>query len=463
MVIALRLPTVPRDQPLAAKFLHFLFLLLLALGTARSADAGTLALAWDASPDPSVRGYRVYVGTSSGVYTETFDVVGATSFVYPRAVDGRSYYFAVAAFGANRLAGLPSAEISALATPVVTTVSSLASDATARSDSRALSAQATCARDSAPCYSVRVLAEGRGAISGLAPTPDGRVFFIEDGQRIQLAGNAAGVSTALAVDPAATVLTGLALDPAFEANGRLLVGEIDRRASATADEMSIARYRVLNSVLGERMHVTSVLAGRQTGVPFTTDADGHVYVAVPSTSGDARLVAPAGAVLRFAPDGRVPDESWRGSPLLAASLASPTALSWDRVGQKLWVSGTDGASTPTVATMDSAANGVSTSPVTAKRLPLQPGNAGVSGVLVAARGDVATQSTMVWLLGSNQSLYAGTVARDQAVPQLRSVPFEGTGEIVAIAVGQRGEGYVAVRSADGGAPSFSIVVLIPRD
>jgi hypothetical protein len=459
MVMALRLPTVPRHRPLAAGPLSFLFLLAVALGAPAAAHAGALTLAWDASPDLSVRGYRVYVGTASGVYTETYDVA-ETSFVYSQAVDGTSYYFAVASVGANRLAGLPSAEVSTVALPAVSTVLSSTSDASVRrSDSRASAAQSTCERGTTPCYSSRVLAEGRGAISALAPTPDGRVFFIEDGQRIQLAGGAAAVSTALAVDPGVTTLTGLALDPAFESTGRLLVGELDRRSGA-GDEMSIARYRALNDVLGERMHVTSVRTGREAGVPFTLDADGRVYVAVPSTSDDARIVAPAGAVLRFAPDGRVPDDSWRSSPLLAASVASPTALSWDRVGQKLWVSGVDGASTPTVATIDSAAIRAAASPVTAKRLSLQAGSEGASGALVAARGDVTTQSTIVWVVGSNQALYAGTVARDQTTPQLRQVPLTAAGEIVAIAVGQRGEAYVAVRAGDGAA-SYTVVALEP--
>ena len=49
---------------------------------AGTAQAESVTLAWDRSSDATVIGYRVYVGTTSGFYTETFDVGPATTFSY---------------------------------------------------------------------------------------------------------------------------------------------------------------------------------------------------------------------------------------------------------------------------------------------------------------------------------------------------------------------------------------------
>ena len=87
-----------------------LFLLMLLIS--RSTSAGSLTLAWDPTPDPSVIGYVVYVGTTSGLYTESVDVGPATTFSMTNAVDGCTYYFAVASYAKGPLVGPPSAEVS---------------------------------------------------------------------------------------------------------------------------------------------------------------------------------------------------------------------------------------------------------------------------------------------------------------------------------------------------------------
>ena len=75
-------------------------------------QAATVTIAWDPSPDQSVVGYQVYVGTSPGSYSETFDVGLATSFTYsPR--DETVRYFAVAAYAAGPVVGPLSIEVSA--------------------------------------------------------------------------------------------------------------------------------------------------------------------------------------------------------------------------------------------------------------------------------------------------------------------------------------------------------------
>ena len=61
---------------------------------ARPASAGTITVAWDLMSDDTVTGYRVYVGTSPGRYTETFDVPpDRYFFIFRSAFMGVRYYF----------------------------------------------------------------------------------------------------------------------------------------------------------------------------------------------------------------------------------------------------------------------------------------------------------------------------------------------------------------------------------
>src|SRR5207302_6900558 len=72
-------------------------LLFLAL-TAISVRAQGVTLAWDPDSDPTVTGYRLYVGTYSGVYTQTVEVGNATSTLVSNLASGATYYFAVTAY-----------------------------------------------------------------------------------------------------------------------------------------------------------------------------------------------------------------------------------------------------------------------------------------------------------------------------------------------------------------------------
>jgi hypothetical protein len=104
-----RAPARGRTTPIA---LAILFVLLSGVGSARAAS---VTIAWDPSPDETVIGYQVHVGTSPGTYTETFDVGLATSFSYnPR--DASVYYFAVASYAAGPLLGPLSIEVSTAST-----------------------------------------------------------------------------------------------------------------------------------------------------------------------------------------------------------------------------------------------------------------------------------------------------------------------------------------------------------
>jgi hypothetical protein len=82
-------------------------------GGVRPIDASALTLMWDASPDPAVAGYVVYVGTSSGFYTDAIDVGDTTTFTFNVSQPGQTYYFAVASYADGPIVGPPSAEVTA--------------------------------------------------------------------------------------------------------------------------------------------------------------------------------------------------------------------------------------------------------------------------------------------------------------------------------------------------------------
>ena len=68
---------------------------------ASSAAAGTITVAWDPNPEPSVLGYVVYVGNAAGNYTQSFDVGNATIFDFSSAVPGTTYHIAVRAYAST--------------------------------------------------------------------------------------------------------------------------------------------------------------------------------------------------------------------------------------------------------------------------------------------------------------------------------------------------------------------------
>jgi len=63
--------------------------------------AGSVTLAWDASPDASVVGYKVYYGPASGSYTNSATVGNVTNATLTGLVNGATYFFAATAFNAQ--------------------------------------------------------------------------------------------------------------------------------------------------------------------------------------------------------------------------------------------------------------------------------------------------------------------------------------------------------------------------
>ena len=68
-------------------------------GSAPQASATTATLSWDAVTDSNLGGYRIYLGTAPGNYTEFESVIkGVTSFTVEGLKRGTRYYFAVTAY-----------------------------------------------------------------------------------------------------------------------------------------------------------------------------------------------------------------------------------------------------------------------------------------------------------------------------------------------------------------------------
>jgi fibronectin type 3 domain-containing protein len=80
------------------KFTVLAVLLVTLILKSFTASAANVTLAWDASPDPSVTGYRVYYGGASGTYTNSLQVGNVTTTTVSNLLLGATYYFAATAY-----------------------------------------------------------------------------------------------------------------------------------------------------------------------------------------------------------------------------------------------------------------------------------------------------------------------------------------------------------------------------
>lgn len=66
------------------------------------AHAGQVSLAWDANTEPTLGGYQLYYGQTSGNYTANIDVGDQTSYALTGLQEGATYYFAAKAYDTTR-------------------------------------------------------------------------------------------------------------------------------------------------------------------------------------------------------------------------------------------------------------------------------------------------------------------------------------------------------------------------
>jgi len=83
--------------------LTFVIGALVALITPSAFGQGSVVLAWDASPDPTVVGYNIYYGTASRMYTNQVPVGNATLATVAGLAPATIYYFAATTVNAAGL------------------------------------------------------------------------------------------------------------------------------------------------------------------------------------------------------------------------------------------------------------------------------------------------------------------------------------------------------------------------
>jgi len=84
--------------------------------------AARVTLAWDASSDPNIAGYKLRYGTTSENPSQTIDVGKTTTATVSNLNDGTTYYFIVTAYDTAGLESRPSTQVSyTTATPGVLT------------------------------------------------------------------------------------------------------------------------------------------------------------------------------------------------------------------------------------------------------------------------------------------------------------------------------------------------------
>ena len=305
-----------------------------------SAHAGTVIIAWDPSPDASVIGYYVYVGTTSGLYTETYDVGSATTFSYNAT---SRHYFTVAAYAEGSRVGPRSSEVAAFGSSdafwstVWGTRATSAGLHTLGSPNARLTASATCRHPAAECASPTAERPNL-PVTLAAATADGRLFFVDRGRRLRVVGRTGLARESVLIADRATTLHHVALDPTFAESGWIWISETQMSSNGQRT-FALVRYRVVKNRAGQRTEILSGLTLPPSGnALFAIGESGQVYVAVP---GSREASQPYwGAVLRFNPDGSVPEDR-AGLPVIGTGYTFPQAISLEPLTERVWLSGTD--------------------------------------------------------------------------------------------------------------------------
>ena len=105
-----------------ARIASLLALMLCSAAAEQAANPGTqpVILGWDASPDPTVAGYHLYVGTASGLYSQEIDVGTNTQYTVTGLVAGSTYYFSATSYDASGIESSYVPEVSYLVPGLLT-------------------------------------------------------------------------------------------------------------------------------------------------------------------------------------------------------------------------------------------------------------------------------------------------------------------------------------------------------
>ena len=305
------------------------------------AVAGTLLLEWDPNAEPTVTGYRVYIGTASGEYDRVVDLGLETTFAMTDALPGIRYFFAVAAVAGWRLSE-KSVEVSAAWGVAPRGQNTYAPGPEPPSTPygsrtvRVLSGETCAGTSGAACFQYAQISPLLGAVHSLSASPDGQVFVVEDHQRIRvLAGGQPAARPAYVATDAR--LEQVVVDPAFARTGWVFASETVPRRDGSL-ELNIVRLSYLAGTLGQPARiVTGIAAGPGSGAPFALSSGGVIYVATPR--GDRG--PDSGRVLAFTVDGQPLRDPASGSLLSGPGLPDPVSM-WMSEGLDMpWLAGRD--------------------------------------------------------------------------------------------------------------------------
>ncbi len=113
--IAVKKSSVQNMKPNPGRLLIWGLIILVC--SAFEIEAAVVTLAWDLSSSRNIAGYRLYSGTTSGVYGQTSELGNATSTLVSNLVTGKIYFFVVTAYNTMGVESAPSDEVSYLAPP----------------------------------------------------------------------------------------------------------------------------------------------------------------------------------------------------------------------------------------------------------------------------------------------------------------------------------------------------------
>jgi hypothetical protein len=329
-----------------------LALALVSVTAVRAVEQADFYLEWDPSTDASVVGYRVFIGTQSGIYSEAHNVFGSTSFTYS-GLPWVRYYFAVASYYPGSLLGPLSKEVSGVVQAGSPTTSgtvtwastSIVSDGSP--DSRpaegpsGLVQQRTnaAATDLREPFVLKEWTESVGSVSAMACLPTGEVLLVEEGRFVRrLVG---GQINERIAEIREGRISGLVADPTFERSGLIYLGVTTVRARA--EELDVIRYRLVGGRLGEAARIVVGLPVQsRSDTPLALDGKGHIYIALPGETGpEGRLEPHQGTIVRLGTDGSTPSDNPKMSPDFVRGFELPTDLKWDASLEGLWLAGSD--------------------------------------------------------------------------------------------------------------------------
>jgi len=322
------------------------------------------------------------------------------------------------------------------------------------SESRARAAS-VCVAQSA-CFTVTREITSAAPLSSPAATPDGRLFFVEDGRHVRVLdqGVPSGPAFSLAGD---SRLIAVLVDPSFDRTRFVRLAWIEQTRQGRA--LVVTRLRESNNRLGEPAVIVPGILLAGNGDPrVAQDDQGRIYVAIPGDTDARRSEVYASSLLRFAASGLTWSEGL-GTPVFARGYDRPRALTFDPRTSRLWLAGSDSGYedglTSIVLGTDSA--GAADRPrALASRIGILPAAKTIVGL--APIGNEAEGDFIALDDAGNLSMAgagrAGLTLQDR-------LPFEG-GAALSLDAGLGGKMFVTARSADGNGQSFSIFRLERR-